>query len=101
MFEEVEGQLNSQQNHNGPHPAPSRVVDSLPTRSYCCEAANKGSQCYICLSEYEDGELVRTLPCKHEFHAPCIDKWLKDVHRVCPLCRASICEDTSLPNSPV
>ncbi|KAG6389629.1 hypothetical protein SASPL_151101 [Salvia splendens] len=39
------------------------------------------SRCYICLVEYEDGDSMRVLPCHHEFHRACIDKWLKEIHR--------------------
>lgn len=38
-------------------------------------------RCYICLVEYEEGESMRILPCHHEFHRSCIDKWLKEIHR--------------------
>jgi hypothetical protein len=38
-------------------------------------------RCHICLTEYEDGDQIRTLPCKHEFHLQCVDKWLKEIHR--------------------
>lgn len=33
-------------------------------------------ECMICMCEYVTGDDLRILPCFHEFHAPCIDKWL-------------------------
>ncbi|KAI3468490.1 hypothetical protein Pfo_025153 [Paulownia fortunei] len=83
----------------GSVPAPNEVVDSLPLKIFsklkrkpCDDAA----QCYICLVEYDDGDSMRMLPCHHEFHTACIDKWLKEIHRVCPLCRGDICRPDSL-----
>lgn len=76
--------------------APESVVNSLPCKSYkkleTAQCSADMEQCHICLTEYEDGDQIRTLPCKHEFHLPCVDKWLKEVHRVCPLCRGDVCE---------
>lgn len=37
-------------------------------------------RCYICLVDYEEGDEIRVLPCRHEYHAPCVDKWLKEVN---------------------
>ncbi|KAK7262749.1 hypothetical protein RJT34_30329 [Clitoria ternatea] len=77
----------------GSVPAPNDAVESLPIKLY--EKMHKhqedAAQCYICLVEYEDGDSMRVLPCHHEFHRACIDKWLKEIHRVCPLCRGDIC----------
>lgn len=82
----------------GSVPAPNEVVDSLPTRLYKKLQKNQNeeaAQCYICLVEYEDGDSMRILPCNHEFHRTCVDKWLKEIHRVCPLCRGDICRSDS------
>eukprot|EP00249_Psilotum_nudum_P019683 c27370_g1_i1 orf=412-2169(-) len=81
-------------------PAPDYVVDSFPLRNYkksdkLNKANEEAAQCYICLVEYEDGDYMRVLPCDHEYHRACIDKWLKEVHRVCPLCRGNVCEPIS------
>ncbi|XP_022716538.1 uncharacterized protein LOC111275405 isoform X3 [Durio zibethinus] len=84
----------------GSVPAPSEVVESLPVKVYNKSHKlqnDEAVQCYICLVEYEEGDSMRILPCNHEFHRTCIDKWLKEIHRVCPLCRGDICGPHSLP----
>ncbi|KAK4261576.1 hypothetical protein QN277_004553 [Acacia crassicarpa] len=82
----------------GSVPAPNDVVESLPVRLYTKlhKHQEDAAQCYICLVEYEDGDSMRELPCYHQFHRTCIDKWLKEIHRVCPLCRRDICISDSL-----
>ncbi|XP_042509662.1 E3 ubiquitin-protein ligase ATL41-like [Macadamia integrifolia] len=50
------------------------------------EATNK-TECTVCLSSIEDGEMARLLPnCKHMFHVECIDMWFSS-HSTCPICR--------------
>ena len=50
----------------------------------------RDNACSVCLGDYEEGELIRRLlPCHHEFHASCVDLWLKN-RRTCPLCRLSM-----------
>ncbi|GMY33630.1 E3 ubiquitin-protein ligase MBR1 isoform X1 [Fagus crenata] len=84
----------------GSVPAPNEVVESLPVKLYTKFQKHQNeetAQCYICLVEYEEGDSLRILPCHHEFHRTCVDKWLKEIHRVCPLCRGDICRSDSLP----
>ncbi|KAK4353994.1 hypothetical protein RND71_026188 [Anisodus tanguticus] len=47
------------------------------------------AECCICLCSYEDGIELRELPCRHHFHAACIDKWLY-INATCPLCKFNI-----------
>lgn len=35
------------------------------------------SRCVVCMCDFESRQLLRVLPCNHEFHAKCVDKWLK------------------------
>ncbi|KAA8538128.1 hypothetical protein F0562_027736 [Nyssa sinensis] len=54
----------------------------------------EGTECSVCLSEFQEDETLRLLPkCNHAFHIPCIDTWLRS-HTNCPLCRASIVFNT-------
>ncbi|KAI7860213.1 hypothetical protein BDC45DRAFT_96769 [Circinella umbellata] len=43
--------------------------------------------CAICLEKLEHGDIVRQLPCHHEFHCECIDPWLTSKAAECPLCK--------------
>lgn len=46
--------------------------------------------CSICTEDFEKGQDVRVLPCKHQFHPACIDPWLLNVSGTCPLWYVSI-----------
>ncbi|GLT95602.1 hypothetical protein SLE2022_132750 [Rubroshorea leprosula] len=62
------------------------------------EGLVEGTDCSVCLSEFEEDESLKLLPkCNHAFHVPCIDTWLKS-HSSCPLCRANIASSAGLPN---
>ncbi|CAN1246544.1 Receptor homology region, transmembrane domain-and RING domain-containing protein 1 [Linum grandiflorum] len=78
----------------GSVPAPNEVVASLPVKLYTKlqkHQNDEAAQYVIYGLEYDEGECMRVLPCHHEFHRACIDKWLTEIHRVCPLCRGDIC----------
>ncbi|CAN1829211.1 RING-H2 finger protein ATL54 [Linum perenne] len=67
------------------------VIESITVFRY--EKSDRlidGTDCSVCLSEFEQDETLRLLPkCSHAFHIPCIDTWLRS-HTNCPLCRAPI-----------
>lgn len=58
--------------------------------------------CPICFEELQDGDILRVLPCKHKFHALCVDAWLLNSSSLCPLCRVdlSIADNEDIPETP-
>ncbi|KAG6593770.1 RING-H2 finger protein ATL51, partial [Cucurbita argyrosperma subsp. sororia] len=61
------------------------------------EGLIEGSDCSVCLSEFQENESLRLLPkCSHAFHLPCIDTWLKS-NSSCPLCRSNIASTNPPP----
>lgn len=48
-----------------------------------------GERCVVCMSDFDVGEDLRILPCAHEFHASCVDKWLQ-TNATCPICRSTV-----------
>uniref|UniRef100_A0A0D9VSG1 RING-type E3 ubiquitin transferase n=1 Tax=Leersia perrieri TaxID=77586 RepID=A0A0D9VSG1_9ORYZ len=42
--------------------------------------------CSVCLEQVVAGDLLRSLPCLHQFHANCIDPWLRQ-QGTCPVCK--------------
>ncbi|KAL3615614.1 hypothetical protein CASFOL_041275 [Castilleja foliolosa] len=68
------------------------AVAAIPTMKFNNEAFSsmEDAQCSICLSEYEEKEVLRIMPkCGHSFHLSCIDIWLKK-QSTCPVCRLSL-----------
>nr|GEX31798.1 hypothetical protein [Tanacetum cinerariifolium] len=46
-----------------------------------------GDICSICYDEYQKGQMIAALACKHTYHEGCINNWLSR-KRACPNCRA-------------
>eukprot|EP00297_Palpitomonas_bilix_P018638 CAMPEP_0113867060 /NCGR_PEP_ID=MMETSP0780_2-20120614/213_1 /TAXON_ID=652834 /ORGANISM="Palpitomonas bilix" /LENGTH=151 /DNA_ID=CAMNT_0000851969 /DNA_START=496 /DNA_END=951 /DNA_ORIENTATION=- /assembly_acc=CAM_ASM_000599 len=46
-------------------------------------------RCSICLELLLPGNVARLLPCMHQFHADCVDKWLLMDAR-CPVCKLAV-----------
>jgi hypothetical protein len=45
--------------------------------------------CMICLSDFQKEDEVRRLPCRHVFHASCVDEWLRRCTD-CPICKDNV-----------
>ncbi|XP_041502888.1 E3 ubiquitin-protein ligase RLIM-like [Microtus oregoni] len=58
-------------------------INNLATRSFGENDALK--TCTICITEYTEGDKLRALPCSHEYHVHCIDRWLWE-NNSCPIC---------------
>ena len=90
---------------HGPPPATREQREALPTRTVAAHSGAGSSsggggsgggsgftsthECFICLAEYDEGDTLRSLPCCHDFHRDCVDRWLQ-MHGVCPICRCSV-----------
>ncbi|XP_042896225.1 E3 ubiquitin-protein ligase RNF13 isoform X2 [Parasteatoda tepidariorum] len=46
--------------------------------------------CAICLEDFKVNEKLRILPCCHAYHATCIDQWLTENRRICPMCKKQV-----------
>ncbi|KAJ2778782.1 hypothetical protein H4R18_004405, partial [Coemansia javaensis] len=54
-------------------------------------------ECAICLDDIAPGDVIRSLPCPHVFHAACIDRWLLSQSSTCPLCKRDTAHDALAP----
>lgn len=91
-FEERQGAVVSQK-------LTRREIQRFPTKKFKSTSGTSNTQCQICFCDYTDGEKLRMLPCFHDYHVQCIDRWLKD-NTTCPICRANLADGASLePNN--
>ncbi|XP_035521359.1 uncharacterized protein si:ch211-59o9.10 isoform X2 [Morone saxatilis] len=72
-----------------------REIQRFPTKTFKSASGAGNTQCQICFCDYTDGEKLRMLPCFHDYHVQCIDRWLKD-NPTCPICRANLADGDCL-----
>ncbi|XP_056155500.1 E3 ubiquitin-protein ligase RNF6 [Lampris incognitus] len=83
--------LNDEEDEEHPRGLTKEQIDNLATRTYgqASLEGEVGRACSVCINEYAQGNKLRRLPCSHEFHIHCIDRWLSE-NNTCPICRQPI-----------
>jgi hypothetical protein len=67
--------------------------DSNAAAAAAAAASSPGcvESCPICMEPLAPGDVAKSLPCLHAFHAKCIDQWLRTSRR-CPMCNHCVGE---------
>nr|XP_020455694.1 E3 ubiquitin-protein ligase RNF6 [Monopterus albus]XP_020455695.1 E3 ubiquitin-protein ligase RNF6 [Monopterus albus]XP_020455696.1 E3 ubiquitin-protein ligase RNF6 [Monopterus albus]XP_020455697.1 E3 ubiquitin-protein ligase RNF6 [Monopterus albus] len=83
--------LNDEEDNEHPRGLTREQIDNLSTRIYGQTnlEGEMSRACSVCINEYAQGNKLRRLPCSHEFHIHCIDRWLSE-NNTCPICRQPI-----------
>lgn len=66
-----------------------KIMKNSGTYTYSCKEEST-EKCSICLEFYQNGNLVKNLPCLHKFHEQCINLWLQSKKKKCPECLTEI-----------
>jgi hypothetical protein len=92
--------------------ASDAAIDSLVEIPVDLDAKLQAQRCTICLLDFEEGDIVSQLPCRHLYHPVCAKKWLTSTpslpthttdevhslqftvseHNSCPLCKKPVPE---------
>ncbi|KAK4391210.1 Receptor homology region, transmembrane domain- and RING domain-containing protein 2 [Sesamum angolense] len=81
------------------HGMSSRLVKAMPSLIFTAVLEDNctSATCAICLEDYTMGEKLRILPCRHKFHAICVDAWLTSWRTFCPVCKRDARTSTGEP----
>ncbi|KAA3457548.1 receptor-like proteiny region, transmembrane domain and RING domain-containing protein 1 [Gossypium australe] len=80
--------LSNWQRRNLVRSVDSKMVEALPRFVFgSARSSIAGETCAICLEDYNDGELLKVLPCQHDFHSSCVESWLTKWGTFCPVCK--------------
>ncbi|EDW15016.2 E3 ubiquitin-protein ligase RNF13 [Drosophila mojavensis] len=73
------------------HRLPKSTLRKIPVLRYTKNNTTiKYETCVICLEDFVEDDKLRVLPCSHPYHSHCIDPWLTENRRVCPICKRKV-----------
>ncbi|KAG5843486.1 hypothetical protein ANANG_G00151440 [Anguilla anguilla] len=81
--------LLNDEDEDQPHGLTKEQIDNLSTRSFRFGESGSLQTCSVCITDYAEGHKLRQLPCSHEYHVHCIDRWLSE-NSTCPICRHAV-----------
>ena len=84
-LDDIITQLLNQYEGGGAAPAKEDEIKNITT----LKITEKDVQCPVCFDEFEIGDEVKRMVCKHTFHEDCLVPWLK-IHGTCPVCRSDM-----------
>ncbi|RAL54968.1 hypothetical protein DM860_013664 [Cuscuta australis] len=81
------------------HGMSRRLVKAMPSLIFTTVVEDNCTSvtCAICLEDYRVGDKLRVLPCRHKFHAKCVDAWLTSWRTFCPVCKRDARTSTGDP----
>jgi len=71
------------------NPAPPHAYQALQEHPMSCKDQEHSPSCVVCMEEWKEGDMALQLPCGHDFHRPCVKRWL-DWRNSCPICRSKL-----------
>lgn len=63
------------------------------------DAAMEREWCSVCLSNVMERKVAQILPCQHEFHKICVERWFHECQnqKTCPICRFWVRDEDGQP----
>ncbi|XP_062940655.1 E3 ubiquitin-protein ligase RLIM-like [Cynocephalus volans] len=86
----------NEDDHDQPAGLTKAQIENLAVRTFGENDAL--TSCCVCTTEYTEGNKLRILPCSHEYHVNCIDRWLSE-NSTCPVCRRKVIDSSDSENS--
>ncbi|XP_003558246.2 E3 ubiquitin-protein ligase SDIR1 isoform X1 [Brachypodium distachyon] len=92
-FQAQQGSASARKSGDGPSVLLPSSSGSSNEKSQDAYGASKTPEdeltCSVCLEQVVVGDLLRSLPCLHQFHVECIDPWLRQ-QGTCPVCKHQV-----------